>query len=130
MSPPLVFVATFKVREGKIEELQGWYNRIAEIVETKEPREIAYNGFVNEEGTEMTSIQVHPDAASMETHMHVLRDAWDESFAEYNALLEGVSVGYYGPAPESAVAMDRDSGLPIDLEPLHLGGFTRTSPGP
>ena len=40
----------------------------------KEPRVIAFNIYVNDEGTEVTGVQVHPDAASMEFHMQVLRE--------------------------------------------------------
>lgn len=42
---------------------------ILKIVETNEPQVIAFHGFLNEDGTEMTSIQVHPDTASMDFHM-------------------------------------------------------------
>ncbi len=130
MPAPLIFIATYKVREDRVEDLERFFKRIAGLVEAKEPQIIAFNGFLNEDGTEMTSIQVHPDTESMETHMQVLRDAWDESFAGYTEVLEeGVSVAYYGTPAESALAMDQESGVPIDLKPRHLGGFTRSPSG-
>jgi hypothetical protein len=42
---------------------------------------IAFHGFVNDDGTEMTIIQVHPDTASMDFHMQVLTDKLDEHVA-------------------------------------------------
>lgn len=128
MPTPLIFISTWTVKEGQVEDLESYFQRISQIVDANEPRIIAFNAFLNEAGTEMTSIQVHPDTASMETHMQVLRDAWDESFSHYSELVEGVSVAYYGTPPESALTMDLESGVPIDLKPRHLGGFTR-SPG-
>lgn len=127
MPAPLIFVATYKVKEGKVKELQAYYERLAQLVEAREPQLIAFNAFLSEDETEMTSVQVHPDTASMETHMQVLHELWDESFAEYAEYLEeGLSVAYYGTPAESALAMDNKAGVPIDLKPRHLGGFTRS----
>lgn len=130
MPTPLIFVSTYKVKADKVEELKDYIERISDVVEAEEPQIIAFNAFLNDDGTEMTSVQVHPDTASMETHMEVLREAWDGMFARYTEFLEeGVSVAYYGTPAESALAMDRASGVPIDLKPRHLGGFTRATPG-
>lgn len=127
MPTPLIFVATFRVKEGKVKELKDYYERVSQLVEAREPQLIAFNAFLSEDGTEMTSIQVHPDTESMETHMQVLSELWDESFAEYAEYLEeGLGVAYYGTPAESALAMDREAGVPIDLKPQHLGGFTRS----
>lgn len=130
MATPLIFVSTYKVKEGKVEKLEDYFERVSRLVEVREPQIIAFNAFLSEDGTEMTTIQVHPDTASMDTHMQVLREMWDESFAEYaDYLEEGVSVAYYGTPAESALAMDREAGVAIDLKPRHLGGFTRSPMG-
>jgi len=63
MSKPLIVISTLKVKEGKLEDLKRYYKRILDIVETNEPRLIAFHGSLNEDGTKMTSIQVHPDTA-------------------------------------------------------------------
>jgi hypothetical protein len=126
VAKPLIVVSTFKVRDGAADALRGYYQRVAGIVEANEPRVIAFNGFLNEDATEMTSVQVHPDAASMDFHMEVLRDNWDESFGEYAELLEQVSIEYYGAPPASALEMDagREG---VRVKPRHIGGFTRGS---
>ena len=82
MTAPLIVVSTLRVKEGRLEEIRRYYKNVLEIVKRNEPQLIAFHGFLNEEGTEMTSIQVHPDTASMDFHMQVLRDNWDESFSE------------------------------------------------
>jgi hypothetical protein len=129
MSEPLIVTSTFRVKEGKLEELKRYYKRILEIVEANEPQLIAFHGFLNEDGTEMTSIQVHPDTASMDFHMQVLRENWDESFSEYGEMLEVISVEYYGTAPESALEMDLQGEWGLSLKPIHIAGFTRFTAG-
>jgi hypothetical protein len=129
MSAPLIVISTFRVKEGKLQELQRYYQKILDIVETNEPQLIAFHGFLNEDGTEMTSIQVHPDTSSMDFHMQVLRDNWDESFSEYSQMVEGIGIEYYGTPPESALEMDVQSEMGLGLKPLHIAGFTRSAGG-
>lgn len=126
MTSPLIFVSTYKVKEGMAQDLEDYFRQMSHLVEAREPQVIAFNGFLNEDGTELTSIQVHPDAASMETHMQVIRDAWDESFGRYTDFLEeSLGVAYYGTPAETALRMDQEAGVPIELKPRHIGGFTR-----
>jgi len=131
MTKPFISISTFRVKEGKRERLEQIYKKIVAIVEDKEPQILAFNAFLNEEGTEMTSIQVHPDTASMDLHMEVLRENWDESLSEYSQLIEpdGVRVEYYGTPSSSALEMDIQAGVKPILKPRHIAGFTRTAAG-
>ena len=52
-------------------DMSTWDAFVA-LVEANEPRLIAFHIFVNEDGTQATTIQVHPDAASMAFHMQVI----------------------------------------------------------
>ena len=126
MAAPLIFVSTFRVKDGDLEGLKGYYRRVLGIVEANEPRAIAFHGFLSEDGTELTSIQVHPDAASFEFHLQVLRDNWEDSFSQYASMMEGYRIDYYGATPpESALAMDREMGIDPGVKPIHIAGFTR-----
>lgn len=127
MAKPLIVISTFKVKEGKAAELISYYQSIAAIVAANEPQIIAFYGFLNEAATEMTSIQVHPDTASMDFHMQVLRENWDESFSQYSQLVEAISVDYYGTPPESALDMDLQREYRLGLKPLHIAGFARSA---
>jgi len=128
MGEPLIVITKSTIKEGRERDIAKWHQRIDNIVERNEPQIIAFHAFLNEDATEMTSIQVHPDAASMELHMQVLGENWDESFSDYAQLLNILSVEYYGNPAASAVSMDRERGLAVTVHPRHLGGFTR-SPG-
>ncbi|HSM55588.1 MAG TPA: antibiotic biosynthesis monooxygenase [Candidatus Sulfomarinibacteraceae bacterium] len=130
MSEPLIVISTFRVKEGKLEDLRRYYKKVIEIVESNEPQLIAFHGFINEDGTEMTSIQVHPDTASMDFHMQVLRENWDESFSEYGQVVDNISTEYYGAPPKSALDLDDidvQSEQGLTLKPLHIAGFTRST---
>jgi hypothetical protein len=124
MAGPLFAITTFRVKEGKLEDLKRYYKKILEIAEANEPQLIAFHGFLNEDGTEMTSIQVHPDTASMDFHMQVLRDNWDESLSQYGQMIEHIGSQYYGTPPKSALEMDAQVGPSV--KPRHIHGFTRS----
>lgn len=66
MSGPFVLISTWGIKDGKAEELTSFQRKLAEFIHVNEPQLIAFNAFINEDGTEMTCIQVHPDAASMD----------------------------------------------------------------
>jgi hypothetical protein len=127
MAEPLIVVSKFRVKEGKLEDLARYYKKVLEIVTANEPQLIAFHGFLNEDGTEMTSTQIHPDTASMDFHMQVLRDNWDESFSEYGQMLEAISIEYYGTPPESALALDRETEMRCSVQPRHIDGITRST---
>lgn len=92
MTEPIVFIDSSEVREGKLEELKMAIKELAEFVETNEPRPISYNVYLDEGGTRMTVVQVHPDSASMEFHMKVAGPA----FAKFADLLELSAMDVYG----------------------------------
>jgi quinol monooxygenase YgiN len=132
MSQPFISIATLRIKKGKLDDFTRSYKEVVETVMEHEPRIIAFHGFVNEDGTEMTIIQVHPDTASMDFHMQVLADKLAEHVARALGpeLIEPKQVEYYGTPSESALEMDRQvPGLVVGIKPLHVAGFTRTSTG-
>ena len=128
MSVPLILISKFKVKEGKANDLKAYYKRLVQLVAENEPQFIAFHGFMNEDETEMTSVQVHADVTSMDFHMQVINDNWDE-ISQFSDMVDAVSTAYYGEAPQSALSLSEDilSERNIILQPLHLDGFTRSS---
>jgi hypothetical protein len=92
MSETIVYIDRSKIRGGKLEELKLAINEMAELVEANEPQLIAYNVYLNEDGTQMTVVHVHPDSASLECHMKVAGPAFPK-FAEFIKLL---TIDVYG----------------------------------
>jgi quinol monooxygenase YgiN len=71
MSDAIVYVDTSDVREGALEGLKAAIKELVDFVHANEPRLIAYNVYLSDDGTRMTVVHVHPDSASLEYHMEV-----------------------------------------------------------
>lgn len=133
MAEPVVYVTTSRIKEGKIQEYQTFYAKLLKVIEENEPRLIAFHVFANEDGTEMTQIQVHPDTASMDDHMQVLAEKMGmlaDDLTEVFQFLEVVRVEVYGTPGDRAEEMDKplmEAGIPFTFKPRHVDGFTRSS---
>lgn len=92
MSEPIVVIDSSDILEGKLEELKAAMKELVEFVQANEPRPIAYNVYLNEDGTRVTVFQVHPDSASMEFHMKVAGPA----FPKLAALVNMLTMDVYG----------------------------------
>jgi len=132
---PLFYISTWKIKEGRLEDFKQFTKRMLEIFEAKEPQLIAFNVFLNDDETEMTSIQVHPDAASMDSHMQLLSQVLGEEMNEWVGradFLEPLHIEIYGAPSDALLEADRpmvEAGIARDVKPVHLGGFTRSSAG-
>jgi hypothetical protein len=73
MSEQLLFVGTYAIPDGKLEEYITANREMTEFVKANEPRLISFNTYINPEGTEATTIQVHPDSESLEYHLDIAR---------------------------------------------------------
>jgi hypothetical protein len=126
MAGPFIFIATNKLKEGKLEAERRRVPGLSDFIEASEPRLLAFNEYANEDGTEVSVVQVHPDADSFEFHMGVVRERAERAYAE---TLEGTtSVQVYGTPSDGIVEMLRQqagSGVALTVRPHHLGGFTR-----
>jgi hypothetical protein len=122
MSEPFIFISRSRIKEGRLEDCRTYLQDLAAFVEANEPRIIAFAGYVNEDGTEVSGVQVHPDAASMELHMQVAGEKIVKAFD----FLETESVEIYGP-PSDRVRemMSQIAGVPVTVRPDALGGFAR-----
>jgi hypothetical protein len=92
-----------------------------------EPRLIAFNEYVSEDRSEVTVVQVHPDAASLEYHMGVIGDRARAAYAQ--TLEATTAIQVFGTPTASILRMlqqQAGSGVPLSIYPDHLGGFTRT----
>ena len=135
MFTPLIYMSTWKIKEGRLEDYRRFTKEFMEIVEGKEPQLIAINIFLNEDETEMTSIQVHPDTASMDFHMQVLAKVIGQDMIEWinrADFLEPKHIEIYGTPSAKLLEADQqlvDAGIPRSVKPLHFAGFTRSAAG-
>jgi biotin carboxylase len=126
VSGPFIFIATNRLKPGKLVEEKERVPGLVDFVEANEPRLIAFNEYVNDDGTEVAVVQVHPDAESMAFHLEVIAE---RAAAAYAATVEATtSIQVFG-TPSNAVLelLERQAGagVPITVKSFHLGGFTR-----
>jgi quinol monooxygenase YgiN len=127
MAEPFIYVGTTRIRPGKLEDARKKLAELVEFVETNEPRMIAFHAFLDDEGTTLTIVQVHPDPASMEFHMQVNAKHFATAF---DFLESTVSEQYYGAVSDALgaeLAKWDDPAVTVVRMPVHEGGFTRSN---
>ena len=127
MGGPFIYVGTTSIKPGKLEEARKRLTEVVDFIETNHPRMIAFHLFLDEEGTKLTIVQVHPDAASMEFHLEVNAKHFATAFDYLDAQL---TEQYYGPMSEKLaadLAKWEDSSVEVTRMPVYEGGFTRTT---
>ncbi len=126
MTGPFIFIATNRLRERKLEAEKARVPDLVDFVQTNEPRLLAFNEYVNEEGTEVAVVQLHPDGDSMAFHMNLIAERAAGAYADIIAATTSIQV--FG-TPSGAVTdlLRRQAGarVPLSIKPHHLGGFTR-----
>ena len=103
MSEPLISLDTSLIRDGRLDELKEAVAELVEFVRSNEPRPIAYEVYLDEAGSRMTVVQVHPDSASMEYHMTVAGPA----FAGFAELITLSTLDVYGKPSEELLELLR-----------------------
>ena len=131
MSGPFIFIATNRLKPGAYEAERRRVPGLVDFIEAGEPRLLAFNEYINPTRTEVTVVQVHPDAASMEFHMGVVGERAAKAYAE--TLDATTQVQVFGAPSDAVVEVLRaqaGAGVPLSVHAEHLGGFTRIGPVP
>jgi hypothetical protein len=126
MPGPFIFIATNRLRDRRFDAEQQRVPELVRFVEAHEPRLIAFNEYVNEDHSQVSVVQFHPDAASMEFHMGVVGDHAGQAYAQTLEATTGIQV--FGTPTGNILRMlqqQAGSGVRLSIHPLHLGGFTR-----
>lgn len=85
---------------------------MCDFIEANEPRLIAFNEYLSEDGTEVGVVQVHPDADSMEFHMGMVRERAERAYAE--TLGGATSIQVYGMPSDTVLAIPAGRQVPHD----------------
>ena len=128
MSGPFIFIGTHRLKEGAFESFERDSKALADVVEANEPRMIAFSIYASDDGTEVSVVQVHPDAASMMLHMRVVRQHITDAYAD--SLDETTSMMVFGPPSDEVLGMMThlaSPGVPVSVKPRRLAGFTRSA---
>ena len=126
MSGPFIVIATNRLKPGKLADERKRVPGLVDFVEANEPQLIAFNEYVNEDGTEVAVVQVHPDADSMAFHMEIISERAAGAYAE--TIDATTSIQVFGMPSNAVLEMlerQAGAGVPLKVKSSHLGGFTR-----
>ena len=127
-----MYVDTSDVREGALEELKPAMKELVDFVQANEPRIIAYNVYLSDDGSRMTVVHVHPDSESLEYHMEVAGPV----FRRFVELVTLSSIHIYGEPSEKVLRQSHEKARMLGRDAVVVdsphAGFTRlaASPGP
>ena len=126
MSGPFIFIATNRLKPGKLADERKRVPGLVDFVEENEPRVIAFNEYANDDGTEVAVVQIHPDADSMAFHMEVIAERAAAAYSETFAATTSIQV-FGTPSKALLETLERQigAGVPLTVKSFHLGGFTR-----
>lgn len=126
MSEPIVFVSTHKVKEGKLDALRESYREGAAFIEANKPDTVAFLAYLSEDGSEVSTVHVFPDAEAMERHMEGVGERAQRA-AEF---LEFELFEVYGrPSDKVLKMMEQTEGVTLRIRPEHASGYLRLGSG-
>jgi hypothetical protein len=131
LPPPFIFIATNRLKAGRLHLERDRVPSLVEFIEANEPRLIAFNEYVNEAEDEVTVVQVHPDAESMEAHLEIVGQRAQEAYAQ--TLDATVHIQVFGRTTQAildTLRQQASSGVEISVNGEHLGGFIRSAAQP
>jgi hypothetical protein len=114
----LVYVDTSEVREGALEELKSAVEELVDFLDANVPRVISYNVYFSDDGGLMTVVHIHPDSASLESHM----DVGGPAFRRFADLLTLSSIRVYGEPSEKALRQLQDKAQLLGCRDVSVHG--------
>jgi hypothetical protein len=129
VAQPFIFISTFRLKQGELEAFKEMCLGLVEMVRSSEPRLIAFNLYANEDGTEVSNVQVHPDADSMLFHLQLLRKHISGAVGDEGPIDVTVNNQIFGIPSDAVLEMlgEFDPGVPLTVKPLSVAGFTRSA---
>lgn len=126
MSAPFITLTFGRIVDGKREDFERSSAAIAQLVEEKEPRVVAFHALLTEDGDRFGGMQFHPDAESLVFHMQLVKEAIED----ISGSLEIEEFRMMGPSNEMVDDMMKGmaaSGVKVEHLPHHVAGFTRSA---
>ena len=122
----LTFVTTHTINPGQLEAVRRLGREFADHVEANEPGLVAFHFYVDDAGTEVSNVQVHPDAATMDRYLGVAEPKIREAL-QLSATTRIEVFGTPGPLLAQVLAHNVELGAEVVLKEAHVAGFTRSS---
>lgn len=124
MTEPIVFIARFRVREGRLDEFREHYSNSIAPVQAGKPGTLAQVAYENEDGSEVMVVRLFPHAEAMDAQ---LQGSGERSQKTYE-FVEPVRMEIYGtPSAATMEMMNKAAqrGVVVSVNPAFIGGFIR-----
>jgi hypothetical protein len=124
MSEPIVFVSHFRVKEGKLDDLQRYFGEQTKMLQEEKPRTLVFLAYLDKDGRELTITHVFADAESMDLHVQGAEERTKRAYE----FLEPQGSEVYGTPSEAVLEMFRQvatSEAHVAFSGGYLGGFIR-----
>ena len=125
MTEPFIFIGTHALKEDKLEHFKQYSEDFCNLIEANEPRLIHFALYINDEGTEVTVVQIHPDADSMAFHMQVAAEHFVRAYDEFLDATKSIQI--YGTPSDTLLEQMKQvssSGVPVIVK-SGMAGFNR-----
>jgi hypothetical protein len=122
MAEPLIFTNTYTIKSGKEEAYRTAHQKVADLVEAKEPKMLYFALHTSEDGSEATTVQVHADAENFAYHMSLVEDRIRAAheYVDYSK----VAIRIFGSPTAEILEQMRQlagSGVSVTVSPAVLG---------
>ena len=124
MTGPIVCFDKSAIHPGAVDKVKSLIGGLVAFVEANQSQMISYAIYLSEDESEMTVVQIHPDADSYERHMEAGGPAFRE-FAEHIALQ---TIEVYGEPSEKLIRQlkrkaEMLGGGPVKMHGLQAGFY-------
>jgi len=126
MSEPFIFVVTNTINEGELDRVKELSNHFTEFVEAGDTGVLGFHFYLNEDGTELSNVQVHRDAASMDAYLPMVQQLIQQALE----LTKTTSIEVYGtpgPAVQQVLRMNAEQGVRVRIKPDRISGLVRSA---
>ena len=127
MSEHVIFVGTYEIPNGAIDDFLAGNRDMSEFVKANEPRLVSRHTYISSDLSEATTIMIHPDSQSLEFHLQVASSRIQHGVQ----IVRTKHIELYGNVSEALVErlqlVSESSGAwPITVK-RHLHGFPEWS---
>jgi hypothetical protein len=126
MSEPFIFVTTHAINDGQLDHIKELATRFNDLVEASDTGLVAFHFYLSDDGTEVSNVQVHADAASMDAYLPLVQAQITQAL-ELSQTTRIDVFGSPGPILQEVLRQNEAMGVPVRVVPNHLDGFTRSA---
>jgi hypothetical protein len=125
MSTPFVFMTKHTINDGELDAVRALGERFAAVAES-ETGVLSFSLHFDVDGTEVSNVQVHQDAASMDAYLPVVQELIGEAL-ERTRTREVEVFGQPGPLLAEVLEHNRQLGATVTVRPDPVSGFVRAA---